>query len=83
MVAIIDPHIKRSEDYHIYTEARDLDVLVRNADGSNFEGWCWPGSSAYVDFFNPKSWDWWTRMFSFDVWKVRRSHILQVGIRLI
>jgi alpha 1,3-glucosidase len=70
MVAIVDPHVKRTDDYRIYTDARDLDVLVKRADGSNFEGWCWPGSSVWVDFFNPKSWDWWTRMFKMDVWKV-------------
>lgn len=70
MVAIVDPHVKRTDDYRIYTDARDLDVLVKRADGSNFEGWCWPGSSVWVDFFNPKSWDWWTRMFKMDTWKV-------------
>lgn len=70
MVAIVDPHVKRTDDYRIYTDARDLDVLVKRADGSNFEGWCWPGSSVYVDFFNPKSWDWWTRMFKLSTWTV-------------
>jgi alpha-glucosidase (family GH31 glycosyl hydrolase) len=70
MVAIVDPHVKRTDDYRIYTDAKELDVLVKRADGSEFEGWCWPGSSVWVDFFNPKSWDWWTRMFKMDVWTV-------------
>lgn len=69
MVAIVDPHIKKTDSFRIYTDARDLDVLVKKADNSDFDGWCWTGSSVWVDFFNPKSWDWWTRMFSFNVWK--------------
>ena len=64
MVVIVDPHLKRSEDYPVYKEARDLDVLVKSAGGdNNYEGWCWSGSSAWIDFFNPKSWDWWKGLF--------------------
>lgn len=69
MVAIVDPHIKRTDSFRIYKDAKDLDILIKRADGSEFEGWCWTGSSVWVDFFNPKSWEWWTRMFSFGVWK--------------
>lgn len=25
--------------------------------------WCWPGSSSWIDFFNPKSWDMWVKLF--------------------
>jgi len=72
MVAIVDPHVKRTDSFRIYKDALDLDILIKKADGSRFEGWCWTGSSVWVDFFNEKSWDWWTRMFSFDTWKVSR-----------
>jgi alpha 1,3-glucosidase len=70
MVAIIDPHVKKTDNYRIYTDAKDLDILIKKADGSNFEGWCWPGNSVWVDFFNPKSWEWWNKMFDFSVWAV-------------
>lgn len=70
MVAIVDPHVKRSDDFRIYTDAQERDVITKKADGkTNFEGWCWPGSSIWVDFFNPNSWSWWVDMFSFNVWK--------------
>ncbi|OWT41465.1 alpha 1,3-glucosidase [Cryptococcus neoformans Bt1] len=69
MVAIIDPHIKRTDSFRIYSDSKDLDILIKKSDGNNFEGWCWTGSSAWVDFFNPKSWDWWTKMFDFKIWK--------------
>lgn len=72
MVAIIDPHVKRTDSFRIYKDALELDILIKKADGTNFEGWCWTGSSVWVDYFDPKSWDWWTRMFSFTIWKVGR-----------
>lgn len=64
MVVIVDPHLKRAEDYPVYKEAKDLDVLVKSVGGdNNYEGWCWSVSSAWIDFFNPKSWDWWKGLF--------------------
>ncbi|THG94440.1 hypothetical protein EW145_g8138 [Phellinidium pouzarii] len=64
MVVIIDPHLKRASNYPIYKEASDIDVLVKKPDGEGeFEGWCWTGSSSWVDFFNPKSWGWWKTLF--------------------
>jgi mannosyl-oligosaccharide alpha-1,3-glucosidase len=64
MVVIIDPHLKRSSDYPPYSEASAKGLLVQNKDGSEYEGWCWPGSSSWVDFFNPASWPWWHNKFS-------------------
>jgi alpha 1,3-glucosidase len=37
----------------VYKEAKELDLLAKKADGSEYEGWCWTGSSSWVDFFNP------------------------------
>lgn len=72
VVAIVDPHIKRSEDFYVYKEALEKNVLIKNTDGhSDYEGWCWTGSSAWVDFFNERSWDWWNGMFKFEKWTVR------------
>lgn len=45
---------KRTEDYPVYKQARELGALVKSAGGdSNYEGWCWSGSRAWIDFFNP------------------------------
>lgn len=55
MVTIIDPHIKRDDGYTIHKKAQDAGHYVKNEDGStDFEGWCWPGSSSYFDFTSPK-----------------------------
>jgi mannosyl-oligosaccharide alpha-1,3-glucosidase len=67
MVAIIDPHLKRANDYPVYKEATEKGLLVKNKDGKkDFEGWCWTGSSSWIDMFNPESWEWWKKLFVFD-----------------
>ena len=42
LVTIVDPHIKRDDNYHIYKELKEKDLFVKR-DGSEFDGWCWPG----------------------------------------
>lgn len=71
LVAIVDPHIKRANDYYVYKEAQELDILYKKADGkTEYEGWCWTGSSSWTDFFNPAAFKWWTGLFKFDKFKV-------------
>ena len=43
MVTIVDPHLKSDGNYKIYTEARDQGFNVKNKDGNDYDGWCWPG----------------------------------------
>jgi alpha 1,3-glucosidase len=43
MVTIIDPHIKRDSDYHIHQEAQAQSLYIRDRDGNEYDGWCWPG----------------------------------------
>lgn len=54
MVTIVDPHLKRDEKYYIHTEATKLGFYIKDKDGKDFDGWCWPGQSSYLDFTNPK-----------------------------
>jgi len=46
MVTIIDPHIRRDDEYYVYKQAVAGAHLVLNKDGAVYEGWCWPGTSA-------------------------------------
>ena len=76
LVAIVDPHIKRTSDLYVYKEAQDLDILYKKADGkTEFEGWCWTGSSSWVDYFNPKAMSWWIGLFKFDKFKGSRRNL--------
>uniref|UniRef100_A0A0P6J4H7 Neutral alpha-glucosidase AB n=1 Tax=Heterocephalus glaber TaxID=10181 RepID=A0A0P6J4H7_HETGA len=66
LVAIVDPHIKVDSGYRVHEELRDQGLYVKTRDGSDYEGWCWPGSAGYPDFTNPRMRAWWANMFSFD-----------------
>ncbi|KAG0328218.1 hypothetical protein BGZ99_005884 [Dissophora globulifera] len=67
MVTIVDPHIKMDSSFYVSKEGGELDVYIKNKDGkSSFDGWCWPGNSQWIDFYNPKARDWWASQFSYD-----------------
>ena len=64
MVVIVDPHLKRNPLYPIYKEASDRQILIKPKSGEGeYEGWCWSGSTSWVDFFNPAAWDWWKTVY--------------------
>lgn len=44
MVTIVDPHLKSDGNYRIFTESRDQGYNVKNKDGNDYDGWCWPGT---------------------------------------
>lgn len=69
LVTIIDPHIKKDTNYYIYKEAHDKGLYVQNKDKQEFDGWCWPGSSAYLDYLNPATRDWWAQQFMLNKYK--------------
>ncbi|VEU43012.1 unnamed protein product [Pseudo-nitzschia multistriata] len=67
MVTIVDPHVKRDNGYYIHKEATSKGLYIKDKDGKNdFDGWCWPGSSSYLDFTNEKARSWWADQFSYD-----------------
>ncbi|KAL3637867.1 putative glucan 1,3-alpha-glucosidase [Castilleja foliolosa] len=64
MVTIVDPHIKRDNSYYIHKEATEKGYYVKDSTGKDFDGWCWPGSSSYLDMVNPEIRSWWAHKFS-------------------
>eukprot|EP01113_Clastostelium_recurvatum_P019242 TRINITY_DN2271_c0_g1_i2.p1 TRINITY_DN2271_c0_g1~~TRINITY_DN2271_c0_g1_i2.p1 ORF type:complete len:965 (-),score=270.56 TRINITY_DN2271_c0_g1_i2:59-2953(-) len=69
MVVIIDPHIKTDSGYHIHSEAKEKGLYIKNKDGQDYDGWCWPGSSSYLDFTNPDVRKWWGDKLSLSSYK--------------
>jgi alpha 1,3-glucosidase len=66
MVTIVDPHIKRDDRYHIHKEATAKGLYIKDKHGKDFDGWCWPGQSSYLDFTNAEVRQWWAEQFSVD-----------------
>lgn len=71
LVTIVDPHLKKDDDWEIYREVVDKKLVVKSSDGkSDFEGNCWPGKSVWTDYTNPEARKWWASLFSLDKYKV-------------
>jgi alpha 1,3-glucosidase len=66
LVAIIDPHIKNEGNYPVVDELKSQDLGVHNKEGNIYEGWCWPGSSSWVDTFSPTARKWWANLFQYS-----------------
>ncbi|RHY33838.1 hypothetical protein DYB32_008752 [Aphanomyces invadans] len=66
MVTIVDPHMKRDSNYAVHTDAQTQQVYITDEHGNEFDGWCWPGSSSYVDFTSAKARRWWASQFRLD-----------------
>ncbi|KAI8812796.1 glycosyl hydrolases family 31-domain-containing protein [Cladochytrium replicatum] len=66
MVTIVDPHIKVDSGYAVYQEAKEQGLFVKNKDNNDFDGWCWPGSSSWLDYTNPAARKYWADRFSFE-----------------
>lgn len=65
MVNIVDPHIKRDDGFFLHKEATSKGYYVKDVHGRDYDGWCWPGSSSYLDMLNPEIRKWWAGKFSY------------------
>ncbi|KAI8369142.1 glycosyl hydrolases family 31-domain-containing protein [Choanephora cucurbitarum] len=75
LVTLIDPHIKRTDNYRICEEGKSKSLFVKQPNGNDYEAWCWPGQSSWVDFVHKPSYDWWKKQFSFDNFKGTRENV--------
>ncbi|CAF1072528.1 unnamed protein product, partial [Didymodactylos carnosus] len=75
MVTISDPHIKKDDGYQVYADAKSRRYFVQNKDGSDYEGWCWPGSSMWLDYLNPEIFDWYSNRYSYANYKGSTSNL--------
>uniref|UniRef100_A0A7N0TZF4 Probable glucan 1,3-alpha-glucosidase n=1 Tax=Kalanchoe fedtschenkoi TaxID=63787 RepID=A0A7N0TZF4_KALFE len=64
MVTIVDPHIKRDDSFPLHKEATEKGYYVKDFTGKDYDGWCWPGSSSYLDMLSPEIRSWWGEKFS-------------------
>ena len=66
LVTIIDPHIKNEAGYSVVEELKSKTLAVKNKENTIYEGWCWPGSSHWIDCFNPIARKWWISLFAYS-----------------
>ncbi|KAG7201657.1 hypothetical protein KM043_004387 [Ampulex compressa] len=66
LVVIIDPHIKRDTSYFFHNDATSMGYYIKTRDQKDFEGWCWPGASSYIDFFDPKVREYYIDRYNLD-----------------
>ncbi|MEW5317328.1 MAG: hypothetical protein WDW38_008637 [Sanguina aurantia] len=75
MVTIVDPHVKRDHNYYIFKEAEAAGYYVKNRNGGDFDGWCWPGASSYLDVSSPHVREWWNQQFALDKYQGSTKHL--------
>nr|AXJ21599.1 glucosidase II alpha-subunit [Glyphodes pyloalis] len=66
MVIIVDTHIKREKGYFVHEELTEKGFYITDKDGKDYEGWCWPGPSSYIDFHKPEATKYYTELYRFD-----------------
>ena len=64
-VTIIDPGVKKDEDYYVYREAIEHDYFAKDANGDVYVNAVWPGDSAFPDFGRQEVRDWWGEKHQF------------------
>ena len=69
LVVLIDPHIKNTANYPVVDQLKEKDLTIKNKEENTYEGWCWPGSSHWIDCFDPKARAWWKTLFKPDFFK--------------
>eukprot|EP00076_Gallus_gallus_P040943 XP_025006481.1 neutral alpha-glucosidase C isoform X1 [Gallus gallus] len=50
-------------------KGKEKGYFVKDRNGKDFEGICWPGSSYYLDFTNPEVRKWYADQFAFKTYK--------------
>ena len=75
LVILTDPHIKNEGGYTIDDELKSKNLAVKKKDGNDYDGWCWPGSSHWIDSFSPAARTWWKSLFPYDIFKGTMSNV--------
>lgn len=59
LISIIDPGVKKDEDYFMYREGMEMDAFAHDAQGAVYENAVWPGTSVFPDFSREDVRKWW------------------------
>lgn len=59
LISIVDPGVKKDEQYAVYQEGMEMNAFARGADGTVYENVVWPGDSVFPDFTREDVRAWW------------------------
>lgn len=76
LVIIIDPHIKRDSGYFFHQECTDRGYYIKTREGNDYEGWCWPGSASYPDFFDPVVRDYYASQYALNKFQTVTADVM-------
>lgn len=62
-VYMIDPGIKKDENYFVYKQGSLIDAWVQDKNGNEYNGNVWPGKCAFPDFTRPDVRTWWSSLY--------------------
>ncbi|MFJ2772693.1 glycoside hydrolase family 31 protein [Streptomyces sp. NPDC087300] len=63
LVSIVDPAVKAEPGVALYDSGVAADAFVRDAAGRAVRGVVWPGEAVYPDFTDPRTREWWGRLY--------------------
>ena len=64
-VTIIDPGVKKDENYYVYREGIEQNYFAKDTNGDVYINAVWPGDSAFPDFGRQEVRDWWGEKHQF------------------
>lgn len=76
LVIIIDPHIKRDNSYFFHNDCTEKGYYTKHRDGKDYEGWCWPGSASYPDFFRQDVREYYANQYLLSNFKTVTSDVM-------
>lgn len=59
LVTIIDPGVKKDEEYSVYNEGMENGYFASTPEGGVYENAIWPGTAVYPDFGREEVRKWW------------------------
>ncbi|KAI8981496.1 alpha glucosidase [Pilobolus umbonatus] len=60
-VMMVDPAISANTSYTPYTRGIELEIFMKNPDGTEYLGQVWPGYTAFPDWFHPNIGQYWDK----------------------
>ncbi|KAI8971501.1 alpha glucosidase [Mycotypha africana] len=60
-VVMVDPAISANTTYGPYVRGTEMDVWIKNPDGSDYVGMVWPGYTTFPDWWHPNASAYWEK----------------------